>query len=240
MLDAKSSSEPRCVGKVFVCLIAALKESLMSISKRILIADDHAIFCEGLKQIIATTVDMTVAGEAATGQEALSKIRDNDYDMVILDISMPGRNGLDILAEIKSLKPHLPVLIMSMHPEEQYALRAFKAGASGYLTKGGAIRELVEALHKVTLGKKYISSTLAETLVSDMDGSPHDQIYKCLSNREFQVLCMIASGKPVGKIATELTLSVKTISTYRTHILRKLNMNNNAELTRFAIENQLV
>lgn len=212
----------------------------MSISKRILIADDHAIFREGLKQVIGSTVDMTVADEAATGQEALVKVREHDYDMVVLDISMPGRNGLDILSEIKGLKPLLPVLVMSMHPEEQYALRAFKAGASGYLTKGGAIRELVEALHKVALGKKYVSSNLAEALVSDLDHSPHEQIYKCLSNREFQVLCMIASGKPVGKIATELTLSVKTISTYRTHILRKLNMNNNAELTRFAIENHLV
>lgn len=211
----------------------------MPIPRKILIADDHAIFCEGLKQVIGTTVDMTVAGEASNGQEALSKLRDDEYDMVILDISMPGRNGLDVLAEIKTLRPHLPVLVMSMHPEEQYALRSFKAGASGYLMKGGPIRELVEALHRVALGKKFISPSLAESLVTEMDTS-HDQVYRCLSNREFQVLCMIASGKPVGKIAGELALSVKTISTYRTHILRKLNMNNNAELTRFAIENHLV
>jgi two-component system invasion response regulator UvrY len=212
----------------------------MNMTKKILIADDHAIFREGLKQIIAKTVDMVVADEATDGQEVLGKVRENDYDIVLLDISMPGRNGLDILAEIKSLRPKLPVLILSMHPEEQYAVRAFKAGASGYLTKGNPPQELIEALQKVALGKKYVSPNLAEALVdtigNDAPKPPHNE----LSNREFQVLCLIASGKPVGKIAVELALSVKTISTYRTQILRKMNMQNNAELTRYAIQNELL
>ena len=200
----------------------------MNAAKKILVADDHAIFREGLKQVIAKTVDMVVADEATDGQEALCKIRENDYDIVLLDISMPGRSGLDILAEIKNLRPKLPVLILSMHPEEQYAIRAFKAGASGYLTKGNPPQELIEALQKVALGEKYISPNLAEALVAsignDAPTSPHND----LSNREFQVLCLIASGKPVSKIAGELALSVKTISTYRTQILRKMNMQNNS------------
>ena len=212
----------------------------MSNAKKILIADDHAIFREGLKQVIASTVDLSVTDEATNSQEALNKVHDNDYDIVILDISMPGRSGLDCLVEIKKMKPNLPVLVLSMHPEEQYALRAYKSGASGYLTKGGPTEELLEALHKIALGKKYVSSALADKLISDL-GKPHGtDVQSSLSNREYQVLCLLASGKPVGKIADELALSVKTISTYRGHILRKLNMNNNAELTRFAIENQLV
>ncbi|MCM2356764.1 MAG: response regulator transcription factor [Geobacteraceae bacterium] len=208
--------------------------------KKILIADDHAIFREGLKQIIAKTVGMVVAGEAVNGQEVLREVRENDYDMVILDISMPGRSGLDVLAEIKSLKPKLPVLILSMHPEEQYAVRALRTGAAGYVTKGSPPQELVEALEKVAFGKKYVSPSLAETLASNLGHPGQELPHMELSNREYQVLCLIASGKPVGKIAAELSLSVKTISTYRAHILRKMNMKNNAELTRYAIQNQLI
>lgn len=208
--------------------------------KKILIADDHAIFREGLKQIIARTVDMEVAGEAADGQEVLRKVRENDYDLVVLDISMPGRSGLDVLTEIKSLKPRLPVLILSMHPEEQYAVRAFRAGAAGYVTKGSPPQELVEALEKVALGKKYVSPSLAEALADSLDHPDQKEPHMELSNREYQVLCMIASGKPVGKIAEELSLSVKTVSTYRTLILRKMNLKNNAEITRYAIQNSLV
>jgi DNA-binding NarL/FixJ family response regulator len=208
--------------------------------KKIIIADDHVIFREGLKQVIATTVNMTVTGEAGSGQELLQKIEENDYDLVILDISMPGRNGLDTLAELKRIRPWLPVLILSMHPEEQYALRAYKSGASGYLSKGSLTGEIIEALQKLALGKKYVSANLAEALVSGLGEPAPTEIQHSLSNREYQVLCMIASGKPVGKIATELALSVKTISTYRSHILRKLGMQNNSELTRFAIENNLV
>lgn len=213
---------------------------MMTKIRKVLIADDHAIFREGLKQVIASTVDLSVTDEATNSQEAIDKVHDNDYDIVIMDISMPGRSGLDCLVEIKKMKPHLPVLVLSMHPEEQYALRAYKSGASGYLTKGGATEELLEALHKIALGKKYVSSALADKLIADLGKPQEADIQNSLSNREYQVLCLLASGKPVGKIADELVLSVKTISTYRGHILRKLNMNNNAELTRFAIENRLV
>lgn len=209
-------------------------------STRILVADDHAIFREGLKQVIGMTVDMTVVDEAVNGQELLSKIQNNDYDVVILDISMPGRDGLDVLMELKNIKPKLPVLVLSMHPEEQYALRAYKSGASGYMTKGSPSEELIDALYKISLGKKYVSTAMAESLVSSLSDPNQKELLNSLSNREYQVLKLIASGKPVGKIAVELVLSVKTISTYRAHILRKMNMNNNAELTRFVIENKLL
>lgn len=210
----------------------------MEIVKQVLIADDHAIFRAGLKQIIAMRADMVVADEAADGFEALKKIREKNFDIVVIDITMPGRNGLEILADIKAIKPKLPVLVLSMHPEEQYALRALRTGAAGYVTKGSAPEELLEALEKISLGKKYVSPSLAEALVSSLedDQPPHSK----LSNREYQVLRMIGSGKTVGKIATELSLSVKTVSTYRTMILRKMNLNNNAEITRYAIENNLV
>ncbi len=208
--------------------------------KRIIIADDHMIFREGLKQVIGTSTTLTVADEVGTGEELLRKVQENDYDLVILDISMPGRSGLDTLTELKKLQPKLPVLVLSMHPEGQYALRAFKSGASGYLTKGNPTSELLDALQKIAQGKKYVSADLAESLVAGLGETTPTEIQQNLSNREFQVLCMIASGKPVGKIATELSLSVKTISTYRTHILRKLNLQNNSEMTRFAMDNHLV
>ena len=207
---------------------------------RILIADDHAIFREGLRQVIDTAVDMSVVDEAANGQELLTKIQENDYDIVILDISMPGRNGLDVLVEIKNSRPKLPVLVMSAHPEEQFAIRSYKAGASGYLTKSSHAPELLNALQKISLGKKYVSSALAESLVTGLSEASQDDLHHSLSNREFQVMSLIGAGKPVGKIADELALSVKTISTYRAHILRKLNMKNNSEITRFVIENDLL
>ena len=212
----------------------------MSGLKRVLIADDHAIFREGLKLIIASIDKSTVVDEASNTQEVCGKIKDNDYDLVIMDITMPGRSGLDCLVEIKKNKPNLPALIMSSHLEEQYALRAYKAGAAGYLTKGGSTKELIEALQKISMGQKYVSSALADILIAELGNPKQEQMLKGLSNREYQVLCMIASGKPVGKIADELSLSVKTISTYRVHILKKLNMKNNAEITRFAIENRLL
>lgn len=203
---------------------------------RILVADDHEIFREGLKRIVATTVDMDVVDEAACSQELLRKVQDNDYDLVILDISMPGRNGLDALVELKQIKSKLPVLVLSAHPEEQYALRAYKSGASGYITKGSPSGELLDALHKIMLGKKYVSTALAELLVNGLSDPNPQGLLNSLSNREYQVMTLIASGKTVGKIARELVLSVKTVSTYRAHILKKLNMKNNAELTRFVIE----
>ncbi|AJE02769.1 response regulator [Geobacter pickeringii] len=211
----------------------------MGLLRRILIADDHAIFREGLKQVLAKTLNPATVDEADTAQDVLERIKAQDYDLLLLDISMPGRSGLEVLAEVKALKPTLPVLVLSMHPEEQYALRAFRLGAAGYVTKGSPSRELMKALDRLSLGKKYISPTVAECLVTSLESPSNKPLHTLLSNREFQVLCFIAAGKTVGKIADELCLSVKTISTHRSHILRKMNMRNNAELTRYALEHRL-
>ena len=207
---------------------------------KILIADDHAIVRQGLKQIVTETRDMIVAGEASNGQELLNKINEDDYDVLVLDITMPGRNGIDVLRQLRAEKPGLPILILSIHPEEQYALRALKAGASGYLTKESAPDELVVAIRKVSSGGKYISASLAEKLAFEFGAGREQAPHETLSDREHQVLCMIASGKTVMDIAQELSLSEKTISTYRSRILEKMKMKNNAELTYYAIKNQLV
>jgi two-component system, NarL family, invasion response regulator UvrY len=207
--------------------------------EKILIADDHAIFREGLKQVIARAMELAVADEVESGSEALRKVQNNDYDLLILDISMPGRNGLDVLADIKRLKPKLPVLVLSMHPEEQYAQRAFKAGASGYLTKGSPASELVIALQKVTQGKRYVSASLAEALAGDLAKESVRPAHLELSIREYQVMCLIAAGNKPRQIAEDLALSVKTVGTYRARILLKMNMKNNAELIRFVLENGL-
>ncbi len=207
---------------------------------RILIADDHAIVRQGLKQIVTETQDMVVAGEASNGQELLNKLKEEDYDVVVLDITMPGRNGVDVLRQLRSERPQLPVLMLSIHPEEQYALRALKAGASGYLTKESAPDELVAAIRKVSQGGKYVSSSLAEKLAFELETGHEQAPHEALSDREYQVMCMIASGKTVMEIAQELSLSEKTISTYRSRILEKMKMKNNAELTYYAIKNQLV
>lgn len=206
----------------------------------IIIADDHGIFREGLKQVIARTANMSVVDEAADGNELLAKLRVNDYGLVILDISMPGRSGLDILAEIKNIRPRLPVLILSMHPEEQYALRALKSGASGYLTKGSSSLELIDALQKIALGKKYVSESmtdlLARRLGTGIDSQPHER----LSDREFQVLKMIAAGAAPRKISEELGVGIKTVNTYRVRILQKMDMTCNADLTRYAVQHNLI
>ena len=207
---------------------------------RILVADDHAIVRDGLKQIVGDTSDMVVAAEASNGREALNKALKDDYDVVLLDITMPDRSGLDILKDIKRQKPELPVLILSMHPEEQYAVRALKAGAAGYLTKESAPEELIRAMLRVSGGGKYVTSSLAEKLASFLKTGAEEPLHQSLSDREYQIMCMIASGKRVKQIANELLLSTKTVSTYRSRILRKMNMNNNIELTRYAIQNQLV
>ncbi len=208
--------------------------------KRILIADDHAIFREGLRQVIAKKAESALIDEAANGAEALKKVLETRYDLILLDISMPGRNGLDILMELKRIRPELPVLMLSMHPEEQYAIRALRAGASGYITKGCAPAELLAAMNLAMEGKKYVSPSLADVLVSTMDGAGERPIHSELSNREYQILCMIGSGKTAGGIAEELALSIKTVSTHRANLLKKMNLKNNAELTRYAIEQQLV
>ena len=207
---------------------------------KILIADDHRIVREGLKQILAETPDMTVADEANNAQEVLKKIWDNDYDVLLLDISMPGRSGLDILKQLKSDRPKLSVLVLSMYSEEQYALRALRAGASGYMTKESAPDELIEAIRKVSTGRKYISPSVAEKLAFSLESGDEKPPQETLSDREFQVMCMIASGKTIKAIADDLSLSVKTVSTYRARILEKMRMKNNAELTHYAIQNKLV
>ena len=207
---------------------------------KILIADDHAIVRKGLKQILSGTHDMVVAAEAGSGHEVMEKIGKGDYDLVVLDIAMPGRSGLDILKEIKSQKPKLPVLILSMYPEEQYAVRVLKAGASGYLTKESAPDELIKAIRQISYGRKYVSSSLAEKLALDLEVDIEKPPHEALSDREYEVMCMIASGKRIKEIAKRLSLSEKTISTYRSRILEKMGMKTNAELTHYAIKNKLV
>lgn len=212
----------------------------MSHMLKIIIADDHGIFREGLKQVIAGTANMSVTDEAADGTELLAKLRTNDYDLVILDISLPGRSGLEILAETKSMRPKLPVLILSMHPEEQYAMRALKSGASGYLTKGSSAQELVEALQKIALGKKYVSASMAELLASRIGSDSDGPLHERLSDREFQVMRMIAAGATPRKIAEELLVGIKTVNTYRVRVLQKMEMKCNADLTRYAVQHKLM
>lgn len=207
---------------------------------RILLADDHVLFREGLKQILGKHKELRVMDEAGSGTEALEKIYRNRYDVVILDISMPGRSGLDILSEIRSERPDLPVLILSMHPEDQYAVRVLRAGAAGYLTKESAASELITAIHKVASGGRYISAEVAERLADavkiDHQAAPHQQ----LSNREFQVMRMLAAGKTLREIAESLILSEKTITTYRARILEKMNLRNNVDLSHYAIQHRLL
>jgi DNA-binding NarL/FixJ family response regulator len=207
---------------------------------KILIADDHAIVREGLKQIVADTSDMIVTDDASDGHEVLALLSRNNYDVVVLDIAMPGPTGLDILKEIRKESPKLPVLILSVHPEEQYAVRALKAGASGYLTKESAPDELITAIRKVSMGGKYITSSLAEKLAFELEVDAEKPPHKTLSDREFQVMCMIARGRTIKNIADELFLSPKTVSTYRSRILEKMKMKSNGELTHYAINNNLI
>jgi len=196
---------------------------------KILIADDHAIVREGLKQILAETADMVVAGEAANGQEVLELVRKGNFDLVLLDLAMPEKDGLDTLKELKLEKPNLPVLVLSIYPEEQYAVRVLKAGASGYLTKESAPDELIAAIRKVSRKGKYVSQSLGEKLASYLTADPDKPAHELLSDREYRVMLMIASGKTVTEIAEAIFLSVKTISTYRVRALRKMGMKNNAE-----------
>ncbi len=207
---------------------------------KILIADDHPVVRKGLREIIEETPDMRVSGEASKGSEVLEKVSRQDFDAVLLDISMPGRSGLDVLKDIKKLRPKLAVLVLSIHPEEQYAVQAFRAGASGYLTKESAPDELLIALRKVSAGGKYVSSSLAEKLAYALETDRENPPHETLSTRENEVMLKIASGKTVTEIAKELFLSPKTISTYRTRILDKMGMKNNVELIRYAIKNHLV
>jgi two-component system invasion response regulator UvrY len=207
---------------------------------KILIADDHAVVREGVKHILSEMPDMVIAGEAGKGQEVLEKVGKNEYDLILLDIAMPGRDGLEILKDLKLQKPKLPVLILSMFPEEQYALRALKSGASGYLTKDSIPDELIKAIQKIVRGGKYISSSFSEKMLFSFDSDAEKPLHETLSDREYQVMRMIASGKTLKEIADELALSVKTVSTYRSRILDKTGMKNNVELTHYAVKHRLV
>jgi two-component system invasion response regulator UvrY len=206
---------------------------------KILLADDHAVVRHGLKQILTDAFKRATYGEARNAQEALDLVWKQEWDVVVLDITMPGRSGLDVLREIKQSKPRLPVLVLSMHPENQFAVRVLKSGAAGYMTKESAPEELVGAVKKVLAGGRYVSNSLAENLAASLSVNQKAPQEK-LSDREFQVLRLIASGKMVTDIARELSLSVKTISTYRSRILEKMGMKNNAELMHYAIQHRLV
>jgi two-component system invasion response regulator UvrY len=207
---------------------------------RILIVDDHKLVRDGLKQILAATDDISVIDEAGDGDEALLKIRKASFDVVLLDIRLPGMDGLNILKLVKQEHPDVCVLMLSMYPEEQYAIRALKSGASGYLTKDSASEELIAAIRKVAHGGKYVTLSLAEKLATYLDEEEDVPVHETLSDREYQVMRMIAQGSSVGEIAEELHLSVKTISTYRSRVLGKLQLTKNAEIIRYALKQGIV
>lgn len=207
---------------------------------RVLIADDHPLLRNGLKQLLDAEPGLELAGEAEDSDQVLDQIERDCCDLVVLDLCMPGRGGLEVLREIRRLRPNLPVLVLSMHAEERFAVRAIKAGANGYVSKANGACEIVGAIRKVLTGRKYVSSTLAEALAGALEGDGQRPAHESLSDREFQVMCKIASGKTVSQIAAEVSLSVKTISTYRSRVLEKMNMHSNAELTRYAIQEGLV
>ena len=207
---------------------------------KVLFVDDHAIFRRGLTQIIGDSFDKVEIGEAGMASEAMRLVRDGNWDLAVLDISLPDRSGIELLKQIKTEKPKLPVLMLSMYAEDQYAVRAMRAGAAGYLTKESAPDELAAAVRKVAGGGRYITASLAERLAMALDDNTDRPPHESLSDREYQVLSLIASGKTASEIAEELKLSVKTISTYRTRILEKMGMKHNAELTHYAIKNELI
>jgi DNA-binding NarL/FixJ family response regulator len=207
---------------------------------RIAIADDHAIVRQGLRQILAAHGDFEVIGEAANHGEVMQLLRKQDCDVLLLDIAMPGKNGIDTLKQVRIEKPKLPVLVLSMYPEDQYAFRALKAGASGYLTKMTAADQLVDAIRTITRGRKYITPELAESLAESFDRDTEIEPHSLLSDREFQTLKLIAAGKPLAQIGAELALSPKTVSVYRARLLAKLGLHTNADLTRYAIEHGLL
>jgi DNA-binding NarL/FixJ family response regulator len=207
---------------------------------RLLVVDDHAVVRSGIRHMVHEMPDIVVADEAGSGVEAMEKALRGDVDVILLDISMPGRGGLEILKELRQQVAKIPVLILSMYPEEQYAVRALRSGAAGYLTKESAPEELISAIRKVAAGGKYVSATMGERLATTIASPVGGLIHEQLSDREYQIMCMMASGKTQTQIAEELCLSVKTISTYRARVLAKTGLKSNAEITRYAIENKLV
>jgi two-component system, NarL family, invasion response regulator UvrY len=207
---------------------------------KVLIADDHAVVRKGIRQIISEEEGISVLGEASNSDEIIEQLYDQDWDIIVLDITMPGKNGLDAMIEIKQKRPEIKILILTMHPEEEIAMRALKTGASGYLNKDSVPGELIKAIRKIYSGGRYISTMLAESIVFSHEKDEHLLPHESLSEREFQVMCLIASGNTLSQIAKELSLSIKTVSTYRTRILEKMNMKSNVELTHYAIKNKLV
>lgn len=207
---------------------------------KILVVDDHTLIRKGMKQILDDTEDMRVTGEAESGALAIRMAQEKPYDVVLLDITMPDRNGIDVLRQLKFNHPQLPVLMLSMHPEEQYAVRSMKAGAAGYLSKQSAPTQLVTAIRQVASGKKYISSELAVQLAEGLSQGYRELLHQTLSNREYQTLCLMASGKSLSEIAEAMSLSAKTVSVYRARLLEKMKLKNNAEAVRYAINNHLI
>lgn len=207
---------------------------------KVLIADDHTVVREGVKKIISQSTDLEVAGEAGNAEELFDRIRRREVDVLVLDMSMPGRDGIDVLRRLRVENPELPVLILSVHPEEEFALRVLKAGASGYLTKDSPPEKLLQAIKRVAAGRKSISSAVAERLTLSLEKDYPRKAHEKLSDREYQVLRLLGTGKTVSAIAADMALSVKTVSTYRVRILEKMQLQNNAELMRYAHEHGLV
>ena len=208
---------------------------------KVLVADDHALIRKGLKQILDDTSDIRVTGEAETGMQAITMARDNKYDLALLDITLPDKHGIDVLAQLKLQCPGLPILILSMHPDEQYAMRSIRAGAAGYMNKQSAPSQLVTAIRQVASGRKYISSALAEQLANDLTKDSRQEVsHQILSNREYQTLCLMASGKSLSEMADIMSLSAKTVSVYRARMLEKMGFKNNAEAVRYALNHHLI
>lgn len=207
---------------------------------KILLADDHPVVRRGLRQILAETPDLLASGEASSVEEVRAAVQEQRWDVVVLDISLRGGNGIELISEIRRLRPETRVLILTVHPEDQYAVRAIRAGAAGFMNKESAPEKLTEAIRKIASGGRYVSPALAETLASVLAGDDGDEPHRRLSDREFEILKLLGSGKTVSEVAAELTLSVKTVSTHRTRILRKMNMTTSAQLTHYAVRNRLV
>ncbi|MCF6270140.1 MAG: response regulator transcription factor [Melioribacteraceae bacterium] len=207
---------------------------------RIIIADDHQVIREGVKRIINSEIDIKVVAEVETGEALLNKISNNKFDVIILDIGLPGRSGIEVLSDIRKFDPKLPVLIFSMQPEERVAIRAIKAGANAYLSKEAPAEELLKAIRTISTGRKYITPTIAEKLAETIDDNFSETPHNRLSNREFEVMCLIARGKSVKEIAESKSISVNTVNTYRARILTKMNFNNNMELAYYVIQNKLI
>jgi DNA-binding NarL/FixJ family response regulator len=208
--------------------------------KRILVVDDHAVVRRGLKQILSDSLDVVEVNEAKNGDEAVAQVQKTKHDLVLLDISLPDRTGLDVLKDLKAIRPELPVLMLSIHAEELFAIRALKAGASGYLTKACPPEELILAIRKVMTGEKYVSANFAQRLISNLDKNNQKLPHQTLSDREYQVMCLISQGKTPKQIANQLKVSIKTVSTYHSRMLEKMKMESNAEITRYCLEHELI